>query len=587
MTLLARTRLVFVVLVVACSVAVGTEPGTVSACSCAVGDPVVAIDAADVVFIGTLVDKAPVGPDDGYHYDWTFAVDGVVKGDVSSPQFVAGEEFGSGCGVNYDGLPGPISVYARRDGDRLVSISCSPTLSAAALRDALNDAAGESGIVGSGPPSALATGASADGNVFVLGSDGLPLARGRLSVESTAIAHCAGTARAAVWSYGPPVDRPNEPAVAGTANVVSIVDLETMEVVSARGIESEFVSVRDQLVCVDGGRLVMLSRGDGTDEGRVTVATSTAADGVSRVFDGVSRAVIHPSGTVALLPRGPGEPIRTVAGPSLETVGPASGTETGADLAFVGGAFSPDGGRFAALVTSTGVEVQYDTDATGVLLFDVIGGVVQPPQRDPVPVPPHDGRTRGIGWLDDDTLVLEQETDESKLLTIVTTEGTVVASGDVGWGWGLTPVDGSIVRSRDGGLELVDTTMASTPLVPAPSEQFEDGWFSTAAIVDPPEMTLPSFEPSGPTIRPFEQPNEPAPNEPAGDPGEVGSPLAPTDQVVDSGRSPAVVEAQEDRGLQVAGFAFVAYLVVGAVLIVRRRRRPLHPSGSARPGRHR
>lgn len=570
MTSITRPRFLLAVLVVASSVVLGVRSGTASACSCVIGDPVVSIENADVVFTGTLIDKDPVGPDDGYHYDWTFAVDGEVKGEVSSPQFVEGEEFGGGCGVDYSGSSGSITVYARRDGDRLVSIGCSPTPSAAALRAALDAAADESAVVGSGPPAALATGQSVDGNVFVLDSDGLPLARGRLPVAPTAIAHCAGTTRAAVWSYGPPVDQPDGPSVAGTANVVSIIDLEQMEVVATRTIESEFVSIRDQLACLDGGRLVTLSRGDGTDEGPVTVATSSEdGDGASRTFDDVSRAVIHRSGTVALLPKRPGEPIRTIAGPSLAAVGPASGAETGDQIAVVGGAFSPDGDRIAALVTSSGTEVRHDTDATGVMLLDVIDGIVQPAQGDPIPVPPHEGRARQIAWLDDDVLVIEHETDSSKLFAAMSTAGDALASADVGWGWGLTRLDGSILRSRAGGLELIDAAMASMPLVPSPSEQFEDGWFFTAPIVDAPEITLPSLSRSELTIRPFEQP----PEEPGGGVVDPIPTEVPTG-ILDDGRTATESASPgQDRGLQVAGLAFVAFVLVGGFRVLRAARR--------------
>lgn len=584
----ARVLIAGTVAVLSAVVWFGAE--TASACSCAIADPVVAIGNADAVFTGTLIDQTPVGPDNGYHYDWTFEVDGVVKGDVVSPQFVTGQEFGGGCGVNFTNLAGSVTVYAQR-GDGLASIGCSPQLSAVDLQIALDEAAAESKAVGTGPPSALVVGETADANLIVLGSDGLPLARWQLPLDPTAVAHCSGTNRAAVWSQGPSVVQEDGPSVvpedgpslAGTTNVASIIDLETMEVVETREIDSEFVSIRDQFECLDGGRFVILSRGDGSDEGRVTVATSTSdGAGASQDFDGVTRAVIHPSGTVALLPRRPGQPIQTIAGPGLEAVGPASGVELGDGIAVVGGAFSPDGDRFAALVTSAGTEVQYDTDATGVLLLDVIDGVVQPAQGDPIAVPPHDGRARQIAWLDDELLVIEHETDDSKGFAVVTTDGDVVGSGDVGWGWGLTRLDGSILRSRDGGLELIDVDTMSTPLVPSPSDQFEDGWFFTAAIVDAPEMTLPSFAGIALTIRPFEQapsdtvPGDPVPADPVGEP--PASPVEgapPVATGVDSGLpvSPDSLPTGAGSSMLPWGFTAIAGLIILGVAIWRPARR--------------
>lgn len=88
-----------------------------SACSCVTPTDQAAVDDADAVFTGTLVDRVPppraaVGSADPTRY--VFAVDDVYEGDVTARQTVLTPSSGASCGFELSGT-GPFLVFAFRD----------------------------------------------------------------------------------------------------------------------------------------------------------------------------------------------------------------------------------------------------------------------------------------------------------------------------------------------------------------------------------------------------------------------------------------------------------------------------------------
>ena len=246
---------------------------TARACSCASIDPVDAVAIAEVVFTGTVVsnqgsENEPV---------WEFAVDGVVKGEVSSVEVVTGEDWAVGCGTDFGRFNHAIVVYAAANGDRLRALGCMPTPSAEAFAAQL---AAVSEPTGSGQPAAVMVGTYGSSDIAVLDADGRTIGRNSLGLAGGAVAHCHGTSLAAVIS----TDQ-SEP--------LSIVDLASMAVVEQRPLRVGFVSVTgDRVECFDGGRLVVASAGHGPNEGSVVVAASSSGEGspseVRRTLEGVA-----------------------------------------------------------------------------------------------------------------------------------------------------------------------------------------------------------------------------------------------------------------------------------------------------------
>ena len=127
--------MVFVLLAVVCAAAlIGFRSPAVSpapACSCSTSDEIASFESADVVFTGT-VEQAPDRAADGASnrlVTWSFAVDGVYKGEALARQDVLSAASSVSCGIELSG-EGPFLVFARRDpgsGGALVAGLCGGT----------------------------------------------------------------------------------------------------------------------------------------------------------------------------------------------------------------------------------------------------------------------------------------------------------------------------------------------------------------------------------------------------------------------------------------------------------------------------
>ena len=248
-------------------------------------------------------------------------------------------------------------------------------------------------------------------DVAVLDGAGRTIGRSHLGLAGGAVAHCAGTSLTVV-----PTDQ---------SMPMSIVDLATMTVVEQRPLRSGFVSVTgDGVECFDGGRLVVSSTGYGPNEGSIVVAASSSEDGVPsdvrRTLDGVSRAVIHPAGTVMLLPTSVDDPLRVLGAEDLEPLDVDVALPAGAST--IDGALSPDGSRLAGLLaTLSGQAVQWDTGATHVIVLDVVDGTPVSDGIEVLALIEHgdgiesaSGAAKWIRWADADTWFIESETVSTK-----------------------------------------------------------------------------------------------------------------------------------------------------------------------------
>lgn len=464
-------RLSLTCLLVGAVVLLGARPA--AACSCAAIDPVDAVAMAEVVFTGVLVGSESGGAIPS----WRFAVDGVIKGEVDHDEVVDGDDWQSGCGTDFGQFQQSIVVYADRDGERLRSLGCMPTPTAASFAARLATLQQPSG---SGPPAALLSGRFEQADFAVLDGSGRALALASVGASGV-VAHCAGTTRAVVVAWD-------------SRSTVSIVDLETLAVVETRPIDVDFLSpTGDRVQCLDGGDRVVVSRGYGPNDGEVTVATSNA-DGAGRDrarawFDRTSRAVLLAGGDVLLLPSRPGGAITRLSSDDLEEL-PDTEVELPDGVAIIDGDISPDGSMLAMLATIDGVAVEYDTGATHVVSIPLVDGRLQPESIRMVELEPADGAAKWIRWQTGDRWVVERETPSSKVLEILATDGSrIFGPTDIGWGWGLVPVSSGILRARNGGVEVIGPDQPAVPGYPAPAEGYLDRRLAVAGLVDAPTFT--------------------------------------------------------------------------------------------------
>lgn len=449
------------------------------ACSCTAVDPVDAVGLADVVFTGELVDNEGIdfGP------VWRFDVDGVVKGDVNAVEVVTGSDWQASCGTDFGRFDQAIVVYARRTGAELTALDCMPTPTAAdfAQRIAL-----DSSPTGVGPPAAVLSGTVGTSDIAVLDGRGRALARGNIGRSGLA-AHCPGTTLAAVISQS-------------EVSTISIVDLRDLSVVEERLIESSYLAIgSDSVACLDDGRRIVTSAGYGPSAGFVTVATSnSSSSGVanqSRSYEGVSSAVLHPSGTVLLLPTSVGEPVRTLSSHDFEPIA-AGEVRLPEGASVIDGDVSPDGSQLAMLVTLSGLPAAYDTGATHAVTFAVVDGIPVAGTESIVTlalpgttIATAEGAAKWIRWFDNASWVIERETIVTKRIEVISTDGTqVVAPTDVGWGWGLAPIESGVLRSRGGGLEVFGLDGSTTDGDPAPKGEYFERRLSVSSLVLAPDF---------------------------------------------------------------------------------------------------
>lgn len=130
-------RLVRLLAALAIVAAVSAIPiAQVAACSCMPMVPGEAAAMADAAFTGTVVgeqpaDDEPLGPAPMGQILYTFAVDGVAKGDVGARATVLSGGDGAGCGMSF-AMDERWLIFATADGGQLGTGLCSANVPLAA-----------------------------------------------------------------------------------------------------------------------------------------------------------------------------------------------------------------------------------------------------------------------------------------------------------------------------------------------------------------------------------------------------------------------------------------------------------------------
>ena len=118
--------MVLLMFVGAAVVSVATPAPPAAACSCAVMTMKEMADAADVVAIGTITDRAAPenATDSAADATWTIEVESAFKGEPSSTVQVLTADQGPSCGWDHVRVGERIALFSRIDGDALRSSLC-------------------------------------------------------------------------------------------------------------------------------------------------------------------------------------------------------------------------------------------------------------------------------------------------------------------------------------------------------------------------------------------------------------------------------------------------------------------------------
>ena len=115
------------------------------------------------------------------------------------------------------------------------------------------------------------------------------------------------------------------------------------------------------------------------------------------------------------------------------------------------------------------------------------------------------GAAKWIRWADADTWFIESETVSTKKGQFVATHGvTLLASTDIGWGWGLVPLNSGMLRVRNGGLEIVGRDGVAVDGDPAPPSEYVDRILALDGLVDAPTFDVPTVDTDALSIRPVD-----------------------------------------------------------------------------------
>jgi len=174
----------------ACLLALRVEPA--SACSCAGGDPRMALAGADAAFVGVYLDRRPApGSGGGLGSSiYSFRVQEVVKGSLDQQVDVVSSSSGASCGI--EATPGQIlGLLLYRSSGVWTSNLCRQ-MSPARLRDAARPLPAPDG---SGPPAFAVTGRFGDFSALALDRRARTLAYGSGTGDAYALAACPGGTR--------------------------------------------------------------------------------------------------------------------------------------------------------------------------------------------------------------------------------------------------------------------------------------------------------------------------------------------------------------------------------------------------------
>lgn len=174
----------------ACLLALRVEPA--SACSCALGDPRLALSGADAAFVGVYLGRRPA-PGSGGGFGsaiYSFRVQEVVKGRLEQQVDVVSSSSGASCGI--EAMPGQVlGLLLYRKNGAWTSNLCSQ-MSPARLRDAARPLPAPDG---SGPPAFAVTGRFGPFAALALDRQARTLAYGSGTGDAHVLAACPGGTR--------------------------------------------------------------------------------------------------------------------------------------------------------------------------------------------------------------------------------------------------------------------------------------------------------------------------------------------------------------------------------------------------------
>jgi len=134
-----KTATPFLRVIAAFAIVIGVSAiplAQVAACSCMAMVPAEAAAMADAAFTGTVVREEPVAgnlaaPEPMGQIAYTFAVDGIAKGEVGAETTVLAGGDSAGCGMSFAANERWL-IFASADGDRLSTGLCSGNVPLAA-----------------------------------------------------------------------------------------------------------------------------------------------------------------------------------------------------------------------------------------------------------------------------------------------------------------------------------------------------------------------------------------------------------------------------------------------------------------------
>lgn len=453
-----------------CAIAV-VQPGSVSACSCAMATLADTVAAHDIAIVATRIGDGTVESDGTQR--WTFDVDQVVKGDVPSTIEVHGGDMM--CGTDFGQYSGAIILAVeRRSDDEYVHPDCTPVGAAADLAALLAPLEPPDG---SGPVAAVVAQRYRWSNLAALDATGRVLSWGDIGGAVPSIAACPGTALAIAQQWF------------GERVAFVVVDLATMTLTGASWADEHGFPV--DLTCVvgaDGAPMLIAdtNQSDGTGRALVSVR-GRPEDDDDQVLQDVADVVVAGDGTVFAVSRLTGGPVTRISLPF------DSGTQAEASV-------EPTETATAAALDHAGNRLAVIVGADAVAVFDVADRELAPIRSGTVALPTGRGRLdESVVWLDDDTIAVRRFDDRGGTMDIVTLDGQLVSSiaaDDVAT---MVSLDGRLLRANGGGLELVDRAGATTPLTPAP-HQPDAGFRSAGVAIADNGPTVPSLRPDPPTL---------------------------------------------------------------------------------------
>jgi hypothetical protein len=160
------------------------------ACSCALGDPRDALEAADAAFIGTLLSQAPNPEDEGQTSTYTFTVDEEVKGQLGETVEVQSSSNGASCGLEVP-IGGQTGLFLDGDAAQWSSSLCAQ-IDPEELRAAAEPLPEPDGV---GPIKMLVSGSYGEMGIMALDSEGRTLAYGEREPRSGLLHVCPGSHR--------------------------------------------------------------------------------------------------------------------------------------------------------------------------------------------------------------------------------------------------------------------------------------------------------------------------------------------------------------------------------------------------------